>query len=327
MSTQEEVSANGVHVAGDFQGWSPATGSMTDMGDGIWEAVYPVAPGPIQFKFVNGNDWGGNGEGNVDNESVVGDCSVPDGDNRFLEVGDEDLVYHVCYNQCTESCLADPDPADITFRVELPEGEEASAAGVWVIGNFTTPQWQSGALALDDLDMDNVYEATVTVSGGADVLYKFVNGDPLETAPNEESGIQYDEDDVEVTNFELDGCGVPNGFGAYNRLHTRSGAPEILDVVCWNKCSACIVNVSELMAAGLRVYPNPASDELFVQLPASMTAHQVVLFDAAGRSVYTASMAGMQNKVRLDVGHLATGFYVMTVAGADFEWSLSVVVE
>ena len=180
---------------------------------------------------------------------------------------------------------------------------------------------------MDDLDADNVYEVTVTVSGGADVLYKFVNGDPLETVPNEESGIQYDGDDVEVTTFEMDGCGVPNGFGAYNRLHARSGAPEILDIVCWNKCSACIVNVSELMAAGLRVFPNPASDELSVELPAGMTADRVTIFDASGRTAHTVSLTGTQNKVRLNVSDLATGFYVMTVEGADFKWSHSVVVE
>ena len=80
----------------------------------------------------------------------------------------------------------------MTFRVDMTE-EEVSATGVWVIGNFTNPNWQAGAIQMTDDDMDGVYEVTVNISGSATILYKFTNGDPT-TGDNgvdfvEESGI------------------------------------------------------------------------------------------------------------------------------------------
>ena len=43
--SNEDVSAFGVHVAGDFQGWDPATTEMTDPdGDMIYEYVHTFAP-------------------------------------------------------------------------------------------------------------------------------------------------------------------------------------------------------------------------------------------------------------------------------------------
>ena len=101
----------------------------------------------VQFKFINGNDWSGNGDGNVDNELVIGECAAEGSDNRLLSVGTEDLVYAVCYNLCDAECVENPDPADVIFRVDMSE-HEVNAGGVWVIGNFTEPNWQMGALQM-----------------------------------------------------------------------------------------------------------------------------------------------------------------------------------
>ena len=105
MTAEQLVSPNGVHVAGSFQGWYPSANPLyDDDGDGIWEATYEVIPGDHQFKFINGNNWGGAGDGNVDNESVTGNCTASGSDNRFLEVEGEALTYEACYNQCEMTC-------------------------------------------------------------------------------------------------------------------------------------------------------------------------------------------------------------------------------
>ena len=316
MTTQAEVAANGVHVAGNFQGWNPgATPLNDDDGDGIWEATVAIAPGSIEFKFVNGNNWGGNGDGNVDNESITGDCSASGNDNRFLEIGAEAIEYLVCYNSCEATCVENPDPADITFRVDMTE-EEVNAAGVFIIGNFTTPQWQAGAIELTDADGDGVYETTYTVDGSPDVLYKFVNGNPTSGENGvdylEESGIQLDENQEEITNFQLDGCGLPNGFGAYNRLHTRSGEAELLTAVCYNKCTTCIVSVEELTAGHISAFPNPTTDVLNVVLAAVANEAELTLQDMAGRKVWSRSINGATQAVtHIDLAGFEAGLYVL----------------
>ena len=315
MTTQETVSVNGVHVAGSFQGWSPSANPLSDDdGDGIWEATIGIAPGDIQFKFINGNDWSGNGDGNVDNELVVGDCAAEGSDNRALTVGSEDIVYEVCYNSCEAGCVENPDPADVTFRVDMTE-EEVSATGVWVIGNFTNPNWQTGALQMTDDDTDGVYEVTVNISGSATILYKFTNGDPT-TGDNgvdfvEESGILLDEEGNEIANFEADGCGLPNGFGAYNRIHERSGEPEILDAVCFNKCSTCVVSVDEITATEFNAYPNPFNATLTLDIVPQVNNTQLFIADLSGRVVLEQNIVAGTERVVLNTENLKAGSYIV----------------
>ena len=76
--TNEAVSPDGVHVAGNFQGWDPAATPMTDNGDGIWSHTFTSdTAASYQYKFVNGNEWGFD-------EGVPGACAV-DG-NRGITV-------------------------------------------------------------------------------------------------------------------------------------------------------------------------------------------------------------------------------------------------
>ncbi|MCB0685397.1 MAG: lamin tail domain-containing protein [Saprospiraceae bacterium] len=92
----EAVSTNGVHLAGNFQGWDPAATEMTDPdGDLIYEVTLPLSGGnTYQYKFINGNAYG-------EDESVPEECAVDN--NRVLEVDTADLVTDAF---CFGSCLA-----------------------------------------------------------------------------------------------------------------------------------------------------------------------------------------------------------------------------
>ncbi|MGY8917583.1 MAG: T9SS type A sorting domain-containing protein [Flavobacteriales bacterium] len=320
MTTQAAVSVNGVHVAGNFQGWSPGASPLSDDdGDGIWEVVLEMAPGSYEFKFINGNDWGGSGEGNIDNENPAGDC-ISNG-NRVLEIGEEAVVYEACYNNCPGvACMPDPIAADVTFRVNMAD-EETSADGVFLIGSFTDPAWQSGSIALSDADGDDVWEVTTEVSGPAELFYKFTNGDPLPGGEAdytvEESGISYDADSLE-TNFEIGGCGVPNGFGAFNRLHTRSGDVEILDIVCYNLCADCgtdgIHNVNQIL---FNVYPNPADNHVIVSVNSQMNSAAITITDSSGRVVYQLTDANLSGHLNIDISDFSQGLYQITLLSSD----------
>lgn len=305
MSLQT-VSPNGVHVAGAFQtpdAWQPGATEMTDDdADGIYEVTVPVAPGNYGYKFINGNNWDGVDN---DNEAVPGECAT-DG-NRLLVAEGEAMTVTFCYNQCTAECVADPDPEEITFRVDMTE-ETVDAAGVWLIGGFTSPQWQAGANQMTDLDADGIYEVTLTVDGSAELQYKFTNGDPY---PN----MSADDSVSETGDFLAGGCGISNGLGAFNRTYLRDGSGVVLDAVCYNSCAACIVSVDEVAAqVGLNVYPNPSTDVLNITMEDASLVNAIQLVSQLGQVVFGIQNTNVSNNaVVLDMNQFAAGFYTLSV--------------
>lgn len=295
--SNEEVGPNGVHVAGAFQGWNPGGTPMTEVEDGIYEVVLDLSPGSYEFKFINGNDWG-------QDESVPSACAQ--NNNRFIEILDEaDQVFQSCFGQCAEVCSANPEPAEITFSVNAAD-IEVSADGIWLIGNFTTPPWQGGAVQMTDDGGDGIYTATVTVSGAAEFQYKYTNGDPF-------PGGVVDATVEESYDFSIGLCGAPNGIGGFNRVHVRSGQPETLPVVCYNSCVDCGENVSEQKNPfGIEMYPNPANDRLFISANKFEGMVELTIFDVSGRAIRatSANLVGGHTEV-INVADLSRGMYIL----------------
>ena len=299
--TLQTVNANGPHVAGSFQGWVPEDPAslMTDPdGDNIYEVTVLVQPGTYQYKFVNGDAWADG------NESLPADCNV--GGNREMVVSADPVVEHFCYNQCGAECIVDPAAADITFRVNM-FNTAANAAGVFMIGGFTNPAWQGGAVQMTDDNLDGVYECTVNVSGSADIQYKFVNGDVLVSANEEAAGVM--------------NCGISNGLGGYNRVHTRTGLAEVLNTVCFDSCADCIIGVGVQEAMALTVlnaYPVPANE--FVTLSfgqvksAPITVRVMNNLGQVVSSQYMGNLPTGNNQVRVNLEGVASGIYAIELS-------------
>lgn len=313
MSTQAEVSVNGVCVAGSFQGWTAGVDFLSDDdGDMVYELTMNVPPGDYEFKFINGNNWGGDGEGNVDNENPPGEC-VTNG-NRTFTVGTDPLTVQYCYNQCTETCVADPSAAPITFQVDMAN-ETVSETGVWLIGGITTPQWQAGALQMSDDNGDNLYEVTYEVSGAAFFEFRYCNGDPY-------PGGVVDDAVAEVGNFQEEGCGQANPFGAANRTHTRSGVPEVLGAYCYASCLDCngdtvgtTIGIEEVEDwIGLEVFPNPTKDVLNVRLDGVDGLVDIRVYDLMGKVVLSERVSVSAGTVlKYPTSNFETGVYVLEV--------------
>jgi hypothetical protein len=96
--SQQIVGPNGVHLAGNFQGWNPAATPMTPIGGGVYCVVLDLPAGNYQFKFINGNAWG-------TDETVPNYCGVDDGMgifNREIIVVNSDIILPaVCFGQCS----------------------------------------------------------------------------------------------------------------------------------------------------------------------------------------------------------------------------------
>jgi len=92
---EQTVSAAGVHVAGSFQGWDPATTALTDMGNDVYAVTMTLGEGDYhEFKYVNGDGWG-------DDEVVPGECNM--NGNRYLVVPPTmTTLPEVCFASCTD---------------------------------------------------------------------------------------------------------------------------------------------------------------------------------------------------------------------------------
>ncbi|MFK7934610.1 MAG: T9SS type A sorting domain-containing protein [Saprospiraceae bacterium] len=178
--TGQTVSANGVHVAGNFQAWNPGVTAMNDVGNNIYELTVPVLSdiSVVQYKFINGNDWGmeetpGAGCGNENNNRLA----------IIKGAGNVDLPV------ATFSGCSNPVPTrTVVFKVNL-DGTMASADGVHIAGSFQG--WNPEGTSMTDLG-DGTYEVAVELMKPVSYLeYKYVNGNAwgLEEAVPEDCSI------------------------------------------------------------------------------------------------------------------------------------------
>ncbi|MGY6560892.1 MAG: T9SS type A sorting domain-containing protein [Luteibaculaceae bacterium] len=295
MSLVETVSPDGVHIAGAFQGWNPSGTPLTEGDNNIWSVTLPIDPGTYGFKFINGNNWGFD-------ESVPVACRVGNDRQLIVEAGMTEMTFTVCYAQCTEECITNPDPAPITFLVDLAD-EPVHPSGVWLMGTITTPQWQQGAIQMNEVDGEpGIYRAILTVSGVADIFFKFSNGNP------QLEGLSEGEFDGAINPGD---CAVDNGFGNWNRTHTRSGSPETIAFVI-NTCNV-FVGVNEITGRleGVKAFPNPVRDNLTVTFQ-NQGVYQIMITDLTGKLVRNYNQIA-QPVFQINKGSLSNGMYVMQI--------------
>ena len=129
-----EPSPLGVHVAGSFQGWNPGGTAMELGEDGLYRASFVAVQGDVvQYKFINGNDWG-------QDEGVPAECGAPNGFggfNRELTVGSADaIVPAVCFGTC-EICGDSVTPSGCADGDCCGEGTVWDAASGTCVGDGT----------------------------------------------------------------------------------------------------------------------------------------------------------------------------------------------
>ncbi len=90
-----DVDIDGIHVGGNFQGWTPSENPMTEIDTDIWEITIEVGSGEYEFNFFNGSSL-------FDGEYVVGDCAS--NGKRALSVGSESQVIEFCWEECFYDC-------------------------------------------------------------------------------------------------------------------------------------------------------------------------------------------------------------------------------
>jgi hypothetical protein len=200
-------SANGVHMAGDFNAWSP---SATELTDGDADEVYTVtltlfSDQEYQFKYINGNAWGSE-------ETVPSECQALGTTNRFAIIGDANYALDpVCFSSCTD-CGFMPS-YDVTFQVDM--ANETITEGVFIAGTFNGWSTTENPMTLQS-GSTTIYEITLPIEEASYIMYKFINGTSWED--------------------NIGAACTDNG----NRYYTVPGNNSTIDLVCFGSCTACV---------------------------------------------------------------------------------------
>lgn len=152
-----------VFVAGSFQGWTPADGTLDDAdGNGIFRRSYQIARGTsLQYKFGIGTDFGNNetaGDG-------IADCSTDDNRTATIPADASETVYlSFKYNSCEE--------VDVTSVNDVSTLGNVSVAPN-PMGNFTRITFENAGNDRHDVRITNMAGQTVRT-------YNAVRGNQLD---------------------------------------------------------------------------------------------------------------------------------------------------
>jgi len=283
---KESIHPSGVRIAGNFQGWNPASTAMADPdGDGIYEYTINTFLGEhLEYKFINGAAWGSD-------ESVPNDCRYNGSWNRGDSVANlADTAAVVCFAACTDCQI------NVTFSVnmawEVANGI-VSGDSVHVAGSFQG--WDPAVTVMLDTNANGIYEVTATMPINSKIYYKYINGKTWNDA--EASG-------------DLSACGEDDGFGGNNRVDSLGVTDTVLGVVCFTKCYDCSVGLPEPMA-GITLYPNPTVGEFTLERSELAGDVEVTVVDMQGQLLRATEWAAGKAELDMDLSDMASGVYMI----------------
>ena len=263
-------------AGGKINGWAGGT-FLKKGANNIWSVTLTLDSAEIEFKYrkLKGTNpaWEG-----VDNR-------------KFVPNSDTTLALH-CFDSYSK-CTPVPSASDITFKVDLTK--EIIADSVFVIGSFTTPQWQAGKIKLTVDPMNsNYYSATVTKMCPGTFKYKFCNGNPSTIG----------EDFPDTTQRS---CVTPNGIGGFNRGYTRTSASPVELFSVYNTCQLGGTTSVSRLTSEVTIAPNPAVGSFNVSLAGSKIS-KVVITSLDGRIVR--SLSANEATINVNVNGLNGVYFV-----------------
>lgn len=188
-------------------------------------------------------------------------------------------------------------PSDVLFRVDM--SNEIPMDTVWLMGSFTSPAWQAGALPMTaNADNADFYELKVTDICNEYFEYKFVN-EAMSGSANGEP----------FTDSTDRGCVKDNGVGGFNRYFTRTSTEQTEIFFQYSTCKVGGTNSVVNLTNELRIAPNPASGNFTVSL-GTHQIERVLVMSLDGRIVRTLNPANSRTDVNVDG---LNGVYVVQV--------------
>lgn len=166
MQLAASVDANGVHVAGSFQGWNPSATRLVNytgngaMSGSVYQALVMVDSGSYQYKFLNGNAWG-------KDESVPAECAVSN--NREVVVAADKVADVICYAKCGP-CAVVP-KYNITFNANVES--ICGVDSVDVAGGLLDGSWGAGNKMTQVSGTNKWTGSQMSIDSGSTVQFKY----------------------------------------------------------------------------------------------------------------------------------------------------------
>jgi hypothetical protein len=222
----EEVAETGVYLAGGTYFGAPGNNQMLDDdGDGVYAITMLLDEGfEGHYTFTNGAcaDWGCK-------ENLAGqECGdATNYNDRFLPAVTGPTTINTCFAQCsTDGSCSSVSEQSVTFRVDM---STSGVTGAVTVFGGSLNGWNAGANPMTDEDGDGIYEfTTVLASGGHE--FKYVNSGAEESL------------DPELTAE----CTLTTGPYTNRYITVEGGVDMVLDVVCFESCSACETNEGDV---------------------------------------------------------------------------------
>ena len=267
----------------------------------VYSLLVQLDSGSVVYKFRYHKNGATNWEGGITTGSG----------NREYVLTKDSVLAPVCFGTMAGACVAKPAPSTITFKVDMTSEVPDANGKIYVMGTFTTPNWQSGALRLaPSPGQPGVYFVTVPNVCIGSFQYKFMNGDSSVVGTEEK-----------FPDSTQRACTTSNGVGGFNRSYTRTVATPVTLYFKYNKCSiGSNVGVNELnvLANNIKLYPNPTKDFTVVEFNDKAASHEVVVSDITGKTLRVYADQKF-NTMRIDKENLTEGIYFVSVKNSNGE--------
>ncbi|MCA0426619.1 MAG: T9SS type A sorting domain-containing protein [Bacteroidetes bacterium] len=307
MSKYNLAPEDTVTLNGSFNGWCGKCTPMTkEANSSIWSATLLLdKDSSYEYKYVIG-DW------KVQESLKEGSaCTVTNFGftNRFLKVTNlNDTLPVVCWESCV-SCANTAPKAKVTFRVNMKNYVGDLTSGVTLNGSFNN--WCGSCAPMTSIG-GNIYSLTLSLDTG-EYPFKFTIG-------NWEDQEQFNTGDP---------CTKTEGTFVNRIMRVTDTAAVLVGPYCWNTCTLCdAVGTEENVLANLSVYPNPASENILVDLGKVISGKsRIAIYDLSGKEVMSQNYTDTESLRQLDIKALNKGLYLLKVEAGSWIKTVKVLVD
>jgi arabinogalactan endo-1,4-beta-galactosidase len=281
-------SLGGMYVSGSWTGDPMKIVPMADEGNGVYSCfTYLPSGSQGSLFFLNDSSWNAA-------EIVPLVCKDPEHGGRTFQIGQFDQTFTYTWGTCNPA--EPPSEVNVTFQVQMEKNSDISS-GVYVVGEIN--DWE--ITRMNSIG-EQIFEKTIVLPPGDDSLaYYFLTTstwdnyeDFRETVP-EECALKWGVDRVII---------VP----PYDTLVGHQ----------WSSClpiqqSTGGITLTQTGSREYLIYPNPASGNCFIRLPAHSGNPVIRLFGLSGNEVELSMSYSSASEITLDLNHLSHGMYLVKI--------------